>query len=641
MSAKSDDTFQLNLEAVFESISESIIVADVKGTIVLFNKTAEVSCLDVIKKNLEVGESVYNYLELENVDDFKDKFQKVINGETVQYYYPYSHEIKGTIWAQVFMNPVNKEGVRGVSIAIRDVTAFKSVEEKYRVVFDSNLMPMLVVNFPQKNAINVNSAFISKFGYTPEDFEGMTVKQLQALDVNHHFLEIKSILASQKNFKGERLIKNKEGKDLTCEIVANETRFYGSSIYIVSFNDITERRAAEDAKKKIEEQLLFNNRQLDIIFNTVSDIIFMLSVESTGQYKFISVNNSFLQATGLSEAQIIGKYAHEVIPPTSWTEVGLHYEKAVQTKSAVMWEETSEYPSGVKTGLVTLKPVFDEAGKSIRLVGSVHDITAIKEHEIAINNLNTNLKKRAEELAMSNEELERFAYVTSHDLQEPLRMVTSFLQLLKQRYNHQLDETADRYINFAVEGSQRMKNLILDLLEFSRISSVNQPFYLVDLNSVVKNTIQSFNTVLEESGAQINVCQLPEVPGNESQLSQLFQNLIGNALKYRSELTPAIAISFVEGEDDWQFCVSDNGIGIDEKYAEKIFIIFQRLHNKTEYSGTGIGLAICKKIVEMHGGKIWVSSLPGKGSGFYFTISKLPALQKKISGSSPEGSIAV
>jgi len=262
------------------------------------------------------------------------------------------------------------------------------------------------------------------------------------------------------------------------------------------------------------------------------------------------------------------------------------------------------------------------SNSTYRMIGAMQDVTELKENEIAISQLNKTLEKRAEELAVSNEELERFAYVASHDLQEPLRMVSSFLQLLQKKYESQLDATAQKYINYAVDGADRMKTLILDLLEYSRISSYKEEHAGVNLNELVAKTLHTLKSVSDEAEASIIVSPLPEISGNKSHLTRLFQNLISNALKYKSAAKPIIEIGFTENNDEWEFFVKDNGIGIESKYFEKIFVIFQRLHSRTEYNGTGIGLAICKKIVELHGGKIWVESSPGTGSTFYFTISK-------------------
>lgn len=256
------------------------------------------------------------------------------------------------------------------------------------------------------------------------------------------------------------------------------------------------------------------------------------------------------------------------------------------------------------------------------MIGATQDVSQQKETEALLVELNNRLKRRAEELANSNIELERFAYIASHDLQEPLRMVTSFLQLLKKRYVEKLDETADQYIAFAVDGAERMKTLIMDLLDYSRVGSNTEPNENVDLNILIEEVKGVFSKTIDESKAHITVGPLPIVKGNRTQLLQLFQNLIGNAIKYQKDESPVIQISCTEQEEEYLFEIKDNGIGIDPAFHEKIFVIFHRLHSRSEYTGTGIGLAICKKIVERHNGKIWVKSMPGQGSSFFFTLGK-------------------
>ena len=264
----------------------------------------------------------------------------------------------------------------------------------------------------------------------------------------------------------------------------------------------------------------------------------------------------------------------------------------------------------------------NEEGKAIRLVGATRDISERKESETLMLELNNRLKQRADELAASNIELERFAYIASHDMQEPLRMITSFLQLFKKKYEEQIDETAEQYIHYAMDGADRMKKLIMDLLEYSRVGSNKDDLTEIDTNALLQEVVNVFMGRIEEMNVAVEIDPLPMVRGNRTQLFQLFQNLIGNALKYHSGQSPRIQIEGKEEASQFVFSVRDNGIGIKPIFFEKIFVLFQRLHHKNEYSGTGIGLAICKKIIEKHGGKIWVESEPGKGSCFYFTISK-------------------
>lgn len=230
------------------------------------------------------------------------------------------------------------------------------------------------------------------------------------------------------------------------------------------------------------------------------------------------------------------------------------------------------------------------------------------------------LQKNQLEFARSNAELEQFAYVASHDLQEPLRMVTAYMELLGQRFQGQLDAQAQEFIGYAVEGAQRMKALIEDLLAYSRVGRQGKPLTFTDSDAVVHQTLQSLQVQIAESGATVTSDPLPTVRADRTQLGMLWQNLLSNAMKFHGQEPPRIQISARRQGAEWVFSVRDNGIGLEPRHAERIFQIFQRLHTRAEYPGTGIGLAICKKIVERHGGRIWVESAPGQGAMFLFTL---------------------
>ncbi|MDI9866522.1 PAS domain S-box protein [Flectobacillus sp. DC10W] len=374
--------------------------------------------------------------------------------------------------------------------------------------------------------------------------------------------------------------------------------------------------------KLAELALRESNERYNLVAKATNDLIWDLDIETNE----ILWSDSISQILGYSLQEITGDYYWWLskVHPDDAERVNHGLRKHLVDKK-LHWEDEYRilcadysYKFVYDRGFT----LYDENNNPVRMIGAIQDVSPLKKTELKLNELNIELEKRASELVASNEELERFAYVASHDLQEPLRMVSSFLQLLQKKYDTQLDDQAKKYIYFAVNGSERMKQLILDLLEYSRVGTNREAFILVDLNEVVTEVMQIYDEKIKKEQATVLVGKLPIVDGNRVQLLQLVQNLIGNALKYRREKDPIIKIELEETENDWIFSFSDNGIGIDSAYFKKIFIIFQRLHSKTEYSGTGIGLAICKKIVERHRGRMWVESIVGEGSTFRFTLPK-------------------
>lgn len=237
-------------------------------------------------------------------------------------------------------------------------------------------------------------------------------------------------------------------------------------------------------------------------------------------------------------------------------------------------------------------------------------------------NLNRQLKKTTEDLRLSRSELEQFTSLVSHDLREPLNAITGFLQLLEKRRGETLDSETKEYISFAINGALRMNTQIEDLVTLSRINLSSTPLEQIDMSEVLRKSLWYLQAAIDDSGSQITHEQLPKVKGDDIQLTQLFQNLIGNAIKFCGEKKPHIHISYEKSKIEWLFSVSDKGIGIEKKYFDRIFKVFQRLHTREEYPGTGVGLSICKKIVDRHGGKIWVESEIGKGSTFFFSIPR-------------------
>jgi PAS domain S-box-containing protein len=373
---------------------------------------------------------------------------------------------------------------------------------------------------------------------------------------------------------------------------------------VVVLRDITERKRTEEGLRASEERYR-------TLVETVPDAIFSLSVDGS----LTSLNPAFEKITGWSRAEWIGKSFHTVLHPDDVARATDHFLNGLSGKMSPIFEarvlcKSGRYITGEFIGAPHIKD-----GKVIEVIGFAREITDRKKAEEA-------LEEKTEELARSNRDLEAFAYVASHDLQEPLRMVTSYVQLLAKRYKGKLDSDADDFINFAVDGAMRMWNLINDLLAYSRVGTRGHPFEPINCETILQQALDNLKVTMEESGAVVTHDSLPTVTADGSQLGQLFQNLIGNAIKFRGNERPRIHVSANRNGNGWTFSVRDNGIGIAPEYRERIFIIFQRLHGRQQYPGTGIGLAICKKIVERHGGRIWVESTPEKGATFYFTLPK-------------------
>jgi signal transduction histidine kinase len=270
------------------------------------------------------------------------------------------------------------------------------------------------------------------------------------------------------------------------------------------------------------------------------------------------------------------------------------------------------------------------AAQSLDPMAARLEAAAAKEE---LQNARDELAQRTAELARANAELDQFASVVSHDLQEPLRMITAYINLLQTQYGGKLDRDADEFIGYAIDGTKRMQGLINDLLTYSRVGTRGKEFIPADCNEVLARALLNLIAVIDESGARITHDQLPTVRCDEFQLGQLFQNLIDNAIKYRGAKPAEIHVGCQRDGAMWRFAVTDNGIGIAPEFAERVFVIFQRLHTRQEYPGTGVGLAICKKIVERHSGKIWLVSEPGKGSTFYFTLPIAQEMEPTNAGS--------
>ncbi len=359
---------------------------------------------------------------------------------------------------------------------------------------------------------------------------------------------------------------------------------------------------------RVEESLILEKTFTDTIINSIPGIFYVFDDEG----RFVRWNKNLSTFSEYSDDEIA-----QMNPLAFFRESDRHQVEARIQMAFYTGISDVEGYFATKSGreipfyLTGYRTLIDDR---LFLIGTGFDISERKLADDA-------LAKRTQELERSNQELEQFAYVASHDLQEPLRMVASYLQLLERRYGAKLGEDAKDFIGFAVDGATRMKRLINDLLAYSRVGMRGNPFRTTNLNAVLEQVQSNLNSAIIESGAVISIDSLPTIYSDETQMLQLFQNLIGNAIKFsQPDTTPEISITVHQQAAVWEIAVRDNGIGFDQQFAERIFVIFQRLHGKNEYSGTGIGLAISKRIIERHGGRIWAESAPGEGATFKFTL---------------------
>jgi PAS domain S-box-containing protein len=373
----------------------------------------------------------------------------------------------------------------------------------------------------------------------------------------------------------------------------------GSGIVAAVFADITERKRAEQALRENEEKFR-------TLAQATPDHVMLLDAG-------LRIGYANFAAPGLTVEQLIGTSLPDFAPPGREAEIRTLLQGVIETGAETAYETTYEPPVGATIHFESRAARLGED----TIVVVARDVTGRKRAE-------ERLRATMDELERSNADLEQFAYVASHDLQEPLRMIASYVGLLSERYRGRLDERADRYIDYAVDGARRMQALIEGLLHYSRVGTKGGVATELDLASVVAEARTNIGRRVEEAGAVVDVEPLPHVTGDRVQFLQVFQNLLDNAVKFRSAAPPTVSISCRDAGDQWEVAVRDNGIGIDPKYAERIFGVFKRLHTEQEYPGTGIGLALCRKIVERHGGRIWMEPAEGGGSVFRFTLPKQP-----------------
>jgi PAS domain S-box-containing protein len=346
---------------------------------------------------------------------------------------------------------------------------------------------------------------------------------------------------------------------------------------------------------------------VESIIASIPDAVVVLDVDG----RIRRVNQATLRLLGYDAAELVGEPITKILPEAATAHAGALDPEL--RDPVIGLDVTYAAKDGTDISVSLSRAV-------LRRRGNVDGIVCVAQDNRDRKQMEESLRTTAEDLRRSNADLSQFAYVASHDLQEPLRMVASYVQLLQKRYRGKLDADADEFIHYAVDGANRMQRLIQDLLSYSRVDTRTQPTQIVESAKAFDQAVANLRASVAEHQAEVTRDPLPAVRGDGTQLAQLLQNLIGNAIKFKGDRTPRVHVSAKLEQQHWVFTVRDNGIGIEPRYFERIFAIFQRLHSREEYPGTGIGLAICKRIVERHGGRIWVESEPGAGTAFNFTL---------------------
>lgn len=498
----------------------------------------------------------------------------------------------------------------------------KESEEKYKLLFDKSPFPKWIYNRKTHAIVDANEAAIRQYGYSRKDFKSMTIKDIRPKDDVKKLLEFEKIREPSMELTDYGIWRHqkKNGEIITVQVSGHPIKYNNKDCNVAVCIDVTEK---ERNLQRLQENEEFSRN----ILSSLSSGIAVINKEGTIlRTNDVWENNPSIgnkkpnMGIGTNYLKSLKQLANSGDFYVKEAFLGI---KEVINKKRNYFE--MEYPLKLSDNTIEwlLLSVSHFKGKTSNTVIRNVNITEKKNTEQILKKLYVELEERANSLTASNAELEQFAYIASHDLQEPLRMVTSFLGQIEKRYSNLLDEKGKKYIHFAVDGAQRMRQLIIDLLEYSKLnqSNIEKAFFNVD--ELLKNIIQLNSIAIKQKNAKITIGKMPDVYGVESSIQSVFQNLISNALKYQKKnVQPIIKIKSTESSTHWQFSISDNGVGIDSRYFDRIFLIFQRLHNKEDYSGTGIGLAVCQKIIAAHKGKIWLKSIPGKGSTFYFTIKK-------------------
>jgi len=609
------------IREITDALPVVVYETNTTGRMTFVNATA-FDLFGYAKEEIEAGMSIFQLIAPADRKRARAVFRRRMSGEDIgRVEYVGLRKDKSSFPISIRAVAMMRDGVvigqRGVILDFSELSKAQEELRQHATMFDAAHDAIMTLD-PAGTITYWNRGAERLYGWTTQEAEGQNANAL----LRTRFPESREVLwpklMESELWEGELIHVTRDGVEVTVAsswTLMKDEKGNASAILEIS-SDITERKKAELALAESEATLRTT-------FATMADGIVITELDE----KVTDCNEAILRLTQRSREEILGKPFKDLIAP-EFRSVIADVCKLLVGSVLVFNVPGSEKKGTIRADSQLLRKnrervdietnislVENSAGQPAAFLIVARDVTERKQMEWKLDSSLADLQR-------SNAELQQFAYVTSHDLQEPLRMITSYIQIIEEDYKGKLDADADQYIAFAVEGAKRMHTLINDLLAYSRVGTRGEPFTPISLNSVLSSATANLEIAIEEGHAVVTHDRLPTVLGDESQLIQLFQNLLGNAIKFRSDATPRIHVGVEKTKDEWVFSVRDNGIGIDMKYAERIFAVFQRLHAREEYPGTGIGLAVVKKIVERHGGRVWVESEPGNGSTFYFTLPK-------------------
>ena len=602
---------QEKYQNVVENIEEGLFSLDEKGFFTYVNQGAAERISGYTSDEV-IGMHFTKLLSKEKLPNALPKFQSISKGESVHNIETKLRKKDGTlIHVCVSASPKTEDGkLTGIFGVISDISERKKMvkelqesEERYSAIVEGSNDGIVIMKGSKIVFANQNAADMS--GYTIDEVYGQDFIKFVA---EEHVEKVEKRYDSRMGRQDisqsiDVEIIHKNGNSVPVEVSGTLIEYQGELSDVVFLHDISDR-------KKMEKELRESEERYSTIVEESNDAIVIFK-----GFKVVFANKKASELSGYP-LEAVGSNALRFVKfdPNRLKEMFDIYRRRLVGEDDV--PSTTEIDIRNKDGHIipaeaSIAKIEYEGGPAEVIF--MRDITERKQAEKEI-------KKTLEELKRSNEELEQFAYVASHDLQEPLRMISSYVQLLSRKYKGKLDSDADDFIFFAVDGAKRMQKMIQDLLTYSRVGTHGRPFEPTECETVLNHALTHLALRIEESGTQVTHEKMPDVIADEVQLTQLFQNLIANAIKYNDKDTPKIQVLVHKEGDEWLFSVKDNGIGIDSEYKDQVFQIFRRLPTDKEYEGSGIGLSVCRKIVERHGGRIWLESKPGEGTTFYFTI---------------------